>query len=286
MDEQAKDVVAESSPAPETETQAVTPETTATQETNVPADEGKSQEAQVEPVDEHGVPWKNRAFEWQRKTQELSEKLPEIIQGELQKFKTDFQQPQQRKYTVAELEAFAQQSPEYKPWVEEQKAQLLQEKLLSSIDEKLKAKETETQKMSQRQQAEAAVYRQFPNMFTKDAYGNVTWNSADPMTQRVAQYMNDPDMKSHPRGIEVAAKMAYADLTMSGIPVQVKKEQAMKTQMKSLEKKVMTEGGGKPVVQNTSPMRKNLDRLAQTGNIRDAQAAVAEYFRAIGQLKD
>jgi hypothetical protein len=286
MEEQSKDVAAESSPAPEVETQeAVTPETTATQETNVPADEGKTQTEAVEPVDEHGVPWKNRAFEWQRKTQELSEKLPEIIQGELQKFKTDFQQPQQRKYTIAELEAFALQSPEYKPWVEEQKAKLLQEQMMTAIEEKFKTREVETKKMTTRQQAEATVFKTFPNMFTKDQFGNVTWNNQDPMTQRVAQYMNDPELRDNPRGLEVAAKMAYADLSMSGIPIQRQKEQAMKTQMKSLEKKVMTEGGGKPVVQSASPMRKSLERLAQTGSTKDAQQAVAEYFKNIGRLQ-
>jgi hypothetical protein len=124
-------VIAESTPAPvvEAEAQAVTPETTATQETVIPAEEGKTQpEALTEAVDEQGVPWKNRAFEWQRKTQEMSERLPEIIQTELQKFKQS-SEPAPKKYTVAELEAFAQQSPEYRPWVEEQKAQLLQDQL-------------------------------------------------------------------------------------------------------------------------------------------------------------
>lgn len=287
MDEQSKDVVAESSHAPEVETQeAVTPETTATQEQTIPADEGKTQTEAIEPVDESGVPWKNRAFEWQRKTQELSEKLPEIIQGELQKFKENLQQPQQKKYTIAELEAFAQQSPEYKPWVEEQKAKLLQEQILSSVKEELKAKDVETRKLTQKQQAEAAVYRQFPNMFTKDIQGNVNWNPNDPMTQRVAMYLGDAELRNHPRGLEVAAKMAYADMAMSGIPIQTKKEQAIKTQLKSLEKRVMTEGGGKPVTQSTTPLRKNLDRLAQTGNLSDAKAAVAEYFKAIGRTKE
>ena len=69
-------VIAESTPAPEVEVQAVTPETTATQETVIPAEEGKTQpEALTEAVDEQGVPWKNRAFEWQRKTQEKPQKL-------------------------------------------------------------------------------------------------------------------------------------------------------------------------------------------------------------------
>jgi hypothetical protein len=279
-------VVVESTPTPEVpaDAAAVTPETTATQETNIPADEGKSQEAQVvEPVDETGVPWKNRAFEWQRKTQELTEKLPEIIQSELQKFKQTTE-PVQKKYTVAELEAFAQQSPEYRPWVEEQKASLIQESINKTLDARLKASEEQTQKANLRQQSEAQVVRAFPNMFTKDANGNVSWNHADPMTQRMAAYMNEPELKSNPRGLEVAAKLAYADLAMAGVPIKAQVEQKLKTQVKSLEKKVMTEGAGRPVVPQVAPMKKSMERLAQTGNLTDAKDAVQEYFKAIGRL--
>lgn len=280
-------VVAESTPATETPAQeaaAVTPETTATQETNVPADEGKTQEVQaVEPVDEQGVPWKNRAFEWQRKTQELTEKLPTIIQEELQKFKQS-SEPTQKKYTVAELEAFAQQSPEYRPWVEEQKAQLLQEKMIQTLETKFKANEEQTKAATVRQQSEAAVVRQFPNMFQKDAQGNIGWNYNDPMTQRMAAYLQEPELKANPRGLEVAAKLAYADMAMAGVPVKVQTEQKLKTQVKSLEKKVMTEGAGRPVVPHGTPMKKSLERLAQTGNLTDAKDAVQEYFKAIGRL--
>jgi hypothetical protein len=282
-------VVVESTPTPVVETPAdaaaVTPETTATQETQIPVDEGKSQEAQVvEPVDEMGVPWKNRAFEWQRKTQELTEKLPEIIQSELQKFKSS-SEPAQKKYTVAELEAFAQQSPEYRPWVEEQKAALIQENINKTLDARLKASEEQTQKQTLRQQSEAQVVKQFPNMFTRDANGNVGWNHADPMTQRMAQYLNEPELKANPRGLEVAAKLAYADLAMAGVPVKAQVEQKLKTQVKSLEKKVMTEGAGRPVVPQVAPMKKSMERLAQTGSLTDAKSAVQEYFKAIGRLQ-
>jgi hypothetical protein len=282
-------VVVESTPtpvveAPALDAAAVTPETTATQETQIPADEGKSQEAQVEPVDETGVPWKNRAFEWQRKTQELTEKLPEIIQSELQKFKQSAE-PVQKKYTVAELEAFAQQSPEYRPWVEEQKAALIQENINKTLDARLKASEEQTQKATLRQQSEAQVVRAFPNMFTKDANGNIGWNHADPMTQRMAQYLQEPELKANPRGLEVAAKLAYADLAMAGVPIKAQVEQKLKTQVKSLEKKVMTEGAGRPVVPQVAPMKKSMERLAQTGNLTDAKDAVQEYFKAIGRLQ-
>jgi len=282
-------VNADSAPATETPvadveaTEAVTPETTATQEPNVPAEEGKIQEAQSEPVDEHGVPWKNRAFEWQRKNQELSERLPEIIQTELQKFKQTAEP--QKKYTVSELEAFAQQSPEYRPWVEEQKHLLLQEQLNATLDQRMKASEEQTQKKTVRQQSEAHVIKSFPNMFVKDNQGNLTWNQTDPMTQRVAQYLNEPELKDNPRALEVAAKLAYADLTIAGVPIKMQHEQKLKTQVKSLEKKVMTEGAGRPVVQSATPMRKSMDRLAQSGNLRDAKDAVQEYFKAIGQIQ-
>ena len=278
-------VAAESTPAPEVvEVPAVTPETTATQETVIPAEEGKIQEAVIEPVDETGVPWKNRAFEWQRKTQELTEKLPDIIQTELQKFKQTTE-PVAKKYTVSELEAFAQQSPEYRPWVEEQKAALIQESINKTLDARLKANEEQTKKQSLRQQSEAQVIRQFPNMFSKDANGNTTWNQSDPMTQRIAAYLQEPELQSNPRGLEVAAKLAYADLAMAGVPIKAQVEQKLKTQVKSLEKKVMTEGAGRPVVPAVAPMKKSMERLAQTGNLTDARDAVQEYFKAIGRLQ-
>jgi hypothetical protein len=286
-----EEVVAESTPAPVVEapvldTAAVTPETPATQAQETPADAGNNQEVQaVEPVDETGVPWKNRAFEWQRKTQELTERLPNIIQEELQKFKQT-SEPVQKKYTVAELEAFAQQSPEYRPWVEEQKAQLLQEKMVATLETRLKANEEQTKAASLRQQSEAQVVRQFPNMFSKDANGNIGWNHNDPMTQRMAAYLQEPELKANPRGLEVAAKLAYADLAMAGVSVKVQTEQKLKTQVKALEKKVMTEGAGRPVVPQVAPMKKSMERLAQTGNLTDAKDAVQEYFKAIGRLSN
>jgi hypothetical protein len=72
---------------------------------------------------------------------------------------------------------------------------------------------------------------------------------------------------------------------MAGVPIKAQVEQKLKTQVKSLEKKVMTEGAGRPVVPQATPMRKSMERLAQTGNLTDAKDAVQEYFKAIGRIQ-
>lgn len=269
--------------APQTQ-EGVTPvEPPTTEPTNVPAEEGK---IQAEEVDEQGVPWKNRAFEWQRKTQELTENLPKIIEETLQKTMQQQQIPQKKTYTVAELEAFAQENPTYRPWVEEQKAILLQESLNKSLEERFKNKEEEVKKSSLRQQSEQAVVKAFPNMFTKDSMGNTVWNNQDPMTRLVAQYMQDPEIKNHPRGLEVASKMAYSDLVLQGKATQVNTTQKLKAQVKQMEKKVMPEGGGSPVPQQSkTPFKAASERLAQTGSMKDAKDAVAEYFKSLGHIK-
>lgn len=289
MSEEQKDVISEPSTEQPVAAEQVAPEVVNEQEQpttpalDVPADEGKSQS---EAVDEHGVPWKNRAFEWQRKNTELSESLPKIIEETLQKSLQAQQQPQQKKYSVAELEAFAQENPNYRPWVEEEKAKLLQEQLNKTLEDRLLAKEKETQRLTQRQQSEQMVLQQFPNMFKKDQFGRPSWNEQDPMTRLVGQYLQDPDLKNHPRGLEVAAKMAYADLAADGKAVQIKQAKQLKAQVKSMEKKVMPEGGGSPVpIQSTTPFKKAQERLAQSGNLTDAREAVGEYFKAIGRLK-
>lgn len=287
MSEEEKDVIS----APSTE-QEVAPDIQATQavteesapQTVVPSGEGKSQ---TEAVDENGVPWKNRAFEWQRKNTELTENLPKIIEETLQKTLQANQQPQKKIYSIAELEAFAQENPNYRPWVEEEKAKLIQENINKSFESKFLAKEEEVKKQSIKQQTEQTVLQQYPNMFLRDATGRPVWNQNDPMTQLVGQYLQDPDLKNHPRGLEVAAKMAYADLAAQGKAVHIQQSQQLKAQVKSMEKKVMPEGGGSPVpTSNVSAFKKAQERLAQSGNLKDAREAVGEYFKAIGRLKD
>lgn len=290
-EDQEEDVNTEESSTPEQEVQedVNTPETeesSPSENENAQPEEGKNQDA-AEALDPSGVPWKNRAMEWQRKSQELAQSLPEIVEKTMQSTLAKHQQQSEtREYTIAELEAFAQQKPEYRAWVEDQKAQIIQKNLLKQFDEKLAAKEKQTQVQTVRQQAEAEVVKTFPNMFVKDSQGNVAWNQNDVMTQKVAEYMRDPEFVNNPRGLLIAAKQAYADLAMSGQMQIQKTNKDLKKQVKSLEKKTFIEGGGKSPQPSKPPLRAAQERLAQTGKVKDAQAAVAEIFKLKGWIKE
>ena len=260
-------------PVIEQEVETTTPET-APQETVAPKTQEVTQSQQE--LDERGIPWKNRAMENERKLRELEDK-----------FKTIEQTNQPKKYTVQELESFALNNPEHRPWVEEEKAKLLQDSILGKVKE-------ETQKEMQarefelgRQRALEVAISQFPEIAIKDAQGRfVGWNNASPLTQSVARYMQDPDVAKRPDGLIVAAKLAYADQAMSQIQTSQKQVSKLKSQVKKIEQKTFVEGGGKPVSAPLNPVRKAVEQFKTTGSSSDAKSAMGAYLRASGILKE
>jgi len=279
-------------PAPSTGeevVQDVTTENTSTQEVqDSQAGEGDNQtDVDLIDVDPAGVPWKNRAMEYMRKTEEMAQNLPQLVEQKLQEVINKQQQPQQREYTVQELEAFAQQSPEHRPWVEEQKAGLLQKHLLKQVKEEILQSKSAEQADIQRQQAEASVMKSFPQMFVKDKAGNVVgWNQNNILTQKVVQYMADPRLKNDPRGLEVASKLAYSDLIMSGEMDIQKKTTQLKKQVNQLQKNVLVEGGGKVPNDSKSPLKSATEKLARTGSARDAEVAINHVLKNLGWIKE
>jgi hypothetical protein len=140
MADEVKDVnTAESSNADEVVNQEAETETAVqeqpTEETNEQSKTPSPSEGISGDVDEFGVPWKNRAMEWQRKFQENTENLPRMIEEALAKNQA---QPQKQQHTIAELEAYALQNPQYRPWVEEEKAKIIQNQVAKVTEEKVR----------------------------------------------------------------------------------------------------------------------------------------------------
>jgi hypothetical protein len=87
---------------------------------------------------------------------------------------------------------------------------------------------------------------------------------------------------NHPRGLLAAAKMAYADTIMGQqMKTQVQTQQ-LKAEVKDLQKKTLIEGGSKQNIQPVPAHRQAIEKLRQTGSMKDAQAAVRELLRARG----
>ena len=236
---------------------------------------------QAEAVDERGVPWKNNAFEWKRKAEDLAEKLPSLVEEKIQQAFQQFGSGQQEKeYTVSQLEAYAIEHPEYRPWVEEQKAVLIQKKLSKDMDEKIQADRKRQEGEVRKQQALRYVMDNYSDAFLKNPQGQIVgWNNAHPLTQQIGMIMKDPRFANDPEGLAGAADIAYGRMMRSQKPIQQQKEIKLKHEVKDLQKKTLAEGGGKPSTVVANPVRDALSKLKKTGSLKDAEAALAEIIK-------
>jgi len=263
----------------EQSSQEVTTEATPEEETQTqPLSEGKTDEL----LDEFGVPYKNRAAEWKRKAEDLAERLPTMLDEKLKEaFQQYGNQSQQKEYTIAELEAFAIQNPEHRPWVEEQKEQLRLRKLTAEMDNRLQATEKQRQATVKRQQALQYVMNTYPEAFQKTPNGQIgNWNNSHPMVQEIGRIMKDPRFLNDPEGLAAASDIAYARYARMQKPATMQKEQKLKQEVKELQKQTLVEGGGRQGVQGVPKHRAAIEKLKQTGSLKDAEKALNAIFEA------
>jgi hypothetical protein len=239
---------------------------------------------QGEPVDEYGVPWKNRAAEWKRKTEELAEALPNLVQDAV---KSGFQQygtPAKQEYTVEQLELYKLQNsdnPQILAWAEAEKSKLNRREIVREVEEKIQGQQRITQAEQTRQQSLNYVMQTYPDAFTKNAQGQiVSWNQNHPITGYIGRYMQEPELANNPRGLIAAAKMAYADYAMSQQSGNNLKQQQLKAEVKHLQKQTLVEGGGKQNIQVVPEHRVAIDKLKQSGSLKDAVAALSAINKA------
>lgn len=286
--EETKEAVNTTESAPVEEVKEVvnqTPETTEQAETTQPEQEtAQSQPAgqqSYDAVDEFGVPYKNRTFEWKRKYEETIDKLPNLIEEAVKSSVQQYGQAPQKKYTVAELEAFAQQSLEYRPWVEEQKSLLLREQLTNEFEQKIKSVETRKEAEVRKQQAFGYVASTYPEVFVKNPQGQVIGiNNQNPMAQQINSLMSDPRFANDPEGLMAAADIAYARVSRSQMGANQMKEQKLKAEVKHLQKQTLVESGARQGAQAVPEYRKAIEKAKQTGSIKDTALAMAAIAKA------
>lgn len=283
--------VPESSPAPEEVKDVNESVDTSTAEPEAQQGQSEQNEDSQNPkdmVDEFGVPWKNRAMEWKRKTEELSTNIPSLIEQKLSEVLSKQGQSQvtQKEYSIAELEQIAINDPQFRPWAEEQKEALRLKKLSSQIDERFQRTEKLRQEEFRRQNALQNVMREFPELFSKNQQGQPTgWDNSNPLTIEVSKLMQDERLSKDPDGLMWAAHIAHSRLSRSVLPKVANEIKKAKAQVKKLESKDMVQGGGR---NSGEPVKDSFkvaqERLAKSGSMQDAQAAMAEYFKKKGIL--
>ena len=242
---------------------------------------GQSQPA-PEAVDEYGVPYKNRAMEWQRKAAEMAENLPKLIQEQLAQAR---QQPQERQYTIEELESWALDHPEARPQVEAQKARIIQEQIGRDTEQRIKASESKREGEIKRQTAYQYVNKTYPEMFTKDALGNSQWNNQHPMTQQLGYIMQDKRFANDPEGLMAAADIAFARYSRMQLPQNQKKVKVLQQQVKKIQQKTLLEGAGQSGdTQRKSNFQKAKAEFVRTGSKESGSTAIREYLKEKGVI--
>ena len=290
---------------PETNEQAVNPTESAPVENVVetpaettpqeqPAQETQTTEQQapavaqpqvIEAVDGFGVPYKNRAFEWKRKSEELAEKLPTMIEEKLTQVLKQQGGTGQQKYTIEELEAFASQ-PDQNPlnanWARGEIRRLEREAQAEVVRGEIGKWQAQQEANVRRQQSFNYVATVYPDAFLKDAQGRVTgqFDNNNPMVQQMGVIMQDPRFANAPDGLVAAADIAYARLSRMQLPKIQQQQQQLKAENKNLQKKTLVEGGGGQPVQGVPAHRTAIDKLKQTGSMKDAQAALEAILKA------
>ena len=253
--------------------------------------QSQSQSQETDTIDEHGVPWKNRAAEWKRKHEEVAESLPNIVQQAvseaIQKSQPAAPQPE---YTIEQIEQLKIQYPQYAPQLEAKKSELMLKQISKQLDEKVQGMESKQQEQIVRQQSDAYVAQNFPEMFHKDSFGRLQWNYNHPLTQELSKVMTDPRFQKDPEGMKLAVEVANSRYLRSKLSKTEGANKDLKGQLRKAEAKTLTEGSGQNSPSQTPAVRKAVDALKKSGSKQAvegaAKVAVSEFLKASGLLKE
>lgn len=291
MSGENKDVIAETSTAEDVNdvSQVVKAPTDAELESvSSTPEETLADQAKEEEVDEKGVPYKNRYEEMRRKHDQVVESIPQMIEqtlnNNLNKYQTQNKQEPQE-YSIEQIEQFVGENPQYRAWGEQEKSKLIAKQAVDELEKRMSAKEQKREFESKRNQAEAQLKTEFPDIFTKDSYGRDVLDPSNALVREIAGIMRDPDLQKRADGLYVATEIAYARQMRRTAGSNVKKETKLKQAVKNLEKKTFTEGGQKSQAVVRDDVKDAISDLKKTGSKQDVARAVSAYFKKAGYIQ-
>jgi hypothetical protein len=239
-----------------------------------------------EDVDEYGVPYKNRFMEMKRKNEELTERLPQMIEDKLK----TITQPQTPTYTYEQLEVYKQQNqqdPNIVAWVVGEQRKIQQTEQRKLIEEVVGSRERVTREETIKQKSLEYVQKELPMAFKKDANGNpIAWDETHPITQQIFSLMRNPALAQNPEGLMAAADIAYGRYMRSQAPVLQQKAAQAKADIKQAQKASLTEGAGRRVTTSMTPQQTAIENLRKTGSVKDAEAAIGAILRGRGMMEE
>lgn len=270
--------------AKDVEQETTTEETTTQETTEQTQEESKPQKQEFSPVDEKGVPWMNRYHESERKSRELLENL-ESKMGEILSKQSTQSQPEP---SISQLEQFALERPDQRPWVEEKKAEIIQKGAARLAQNEFKAVEEKRTAEQKRQNAYNYVVQTYPECIVRDNFGNTQWNLQHPMVQHMGVIMQDKRFVNDPEGLLVAADIAYGRMARTQSGQTQKKVKVLQQNLKKVQKGTMIEGGGQQATKSTKDeLTKAKEALfANRSDKKVAHNVVKAYLKKYGVIEE
>jgi hypothetical protein len=222
-------------------------------------------------------------MESQKKLDKLSDQLNTVSEkiGSIEGQKT-------KEYSVEELENFMESTdnPTHRTWAKGEIRRIQRDEGAQLVRQEL----TNWQKQQQSEQLKVQTYNQvvqrYPDAFVKNAQGQIVgWNNQSQLAQRIGQYMQDPEVANNPRGLSVAAALAYSDLTQGQSMKSKQQQTQMKAEVKNLQKKTLTEGAGvSSSPQSKTPLSAAKEKFYSSGKVKDGAAAFKEILKNRGRI--
>ena len=276
MPEEIKDVNTEEASTSEQVVEGA--ESTTAEPVDSQTQEASTQEVKPEVEEKPDRPEINYAMEAARKASEALE-IARQLQQQQQQFQ---QQPAQPQYSKAQLRAFAEQTQDstQKVWALEEIDKLEKTERQSEMKQLFEGYTKQTQEQTLRGQSLQFVSQNFPEIIIKDDMGNFAgFNNNHPLTQKISEYMRNPELARSPQGLVAAAKMAAFDLGVSMNRKLSNKITATTAQLRKEQKKQLISGGGSsPQVEGSSAkIAKLAEEYRKTGS--------KEAFKQLAKMK-
>jgi len=259
--------------------------TTVEEPTEQPVEEGQPQT--VPALDETGVPWMNRAREWERKHREFTGNLENKLDELLEKRQAETAPKQYTLKDIPWLEKWAKENPEYEMKARETIEEIRLQEQAKILDEKVKVVQKEQQDGVRRQQAYSYVATNYPDCFVQNPMGGLQWNNQAPLTQLIGQIMQDKRFANDPEGIMAAADIAYGRLSRFQQGKNKSKVRTLQQSLKKVQKQTLVEGSGTRTTQiakdEFQKLKEGLGKK-KTPSKKDIEAAVGAFLKTRGVI--
>ena len=218
-------------------------------------------------VDDSGVSFKNRYFELERKYQNLSKSVPQMIQEAAQAAaaQTQGRVSKEPEYSLQDYLRAKAQDPTNSTYYDSKILELQDRKIQETVSNQLSAFERRRQEETVKQQAEAWALNMFPQLRDpNNAYSQAVW----------ANFNSRPAEKREPQDFAIAAELVAARMgikPVTSMNTQQDKVLAKERELKKLTRERAIEGDGRgtmnvsQITQRQGELKSALDK----GNVRD-----------------